>query len=115
LPGANSLIPSLIASGLNIENFYYFGWLSPKKEIRKHELRKLKNIRELIIIMETPYRLSRLLTDIIVNFGKEKHIVLAYKLTMPEEKILRDSVQNILKIVDNEQLKGEFVLLINNR
>ena len=38
LPGANSLIPTLISSGLNIEKFFYYGWLSPKKEIRKQEL-----------------------------------------------------------------------------
>lgn len=115
LPGANSLLPALISSGLNIEKFYHFGWLSPKKEIRRKELRKLKNIRELIVIMETPYRLKRLLEDIIKNFTPSQHIVLAYKLTMPEEKIFRDTVSNILKIVEQKNLKGEFVLLLDNR
>ncbi|MCB0732395.1 MAG: 16S rRNA (cytidine(1402)-2'-O)-methyltransferase [Ignavibacteriae bacterium] len=115
LPGANSLLPTLISSGLNIEKFYHFGWLSPKKEIRRQELRKLKNIRELIVIMETPYRLKRLLEDIIKNFTPSQHIVLAYKLTMPEEKVFRDTVSNILKIVEQKNLKGEFVLLLDNR
>ncbi|MCB9258265.1 MAG: 16S rRNA (cytidine(1402)-2'-O)-methyltransferase [Ignavibacteriales bacterium] len=115
LPGANSLLPTLISSGLNIEKFYHFGWLSPKKEIRRQELRKLKNIRDLIVIMETPYRLKRLLEDIIKNFTPSQHIVLAYKLTMPEEKIFRDTVSNILKIVEQKNLKGEFVLLLDNR
>ncbi|MCB9208625.1 MAG: 16S rRNA (cytidine(1402)-2'-O)-methyltransferase [Ignavibacteriales bacterium] len=115
LPGANSLLPTLISSGLNIEKFYHFGWLSPKKEIRRQELRKLKNIRDLIVIMETPYRLKRLLEDIIKNFAPSQHIVLAYKLTMPEEKIFRDTVANIIKIVEQKNLKGEFVLLLDNR
>ena len=86
LPGANSLIPTLISSGLNIEKFFYYGWLSPKKEIRRQELFRLKKIQELIVIMETPYRLKRILADIINNFGPNQQIVLAYKLTMPRRK-----------------------------
>ena len=115
LPGANSLIPTLISSGLNIEKFYHYGWLSPKKEVRRQELNKLKNIKKLIVLMETPYRLRRILEDIVKHFGANQHIVLAYKLTMHEEKIFRDSASNILKEVQKKNLKGEFVLLVDNR
>lgn len=115
LPGANSLIPTLISSGLDIEKFYHYGWLSPKKEIRRQELHKLKYLKELIVIMETPYRLKRLLEDIIKNFSPQQQIILAYKLTMPEEIILRDSVQRVYKYVEKNNLKGEFVLLLDNR
>jgi 16S rRNA (cytidine1402-2'-O)-methyltransferase len=115
LPGANSLLPTLISSGLDIEKFYHYGWLSPKKEIRRQELRKLKSIRELIVIMETPYRIKRILEDIIQHFSPNQQIVLAYKLTMPEERVFRDSVSAVLKEVERKSMKGEFVLLLDNR
>ena len=115
LPGSNSLIPALISSGLDIEKFYHAGWLSPKKEIRKQELFKLKKIRELIVIMETPYRLRRLIEDIVNSFGPNQTIVLDYKLTMPEEYIFRGSAQKILAEIEKKNLKGEFVLLVDNR
>lgn len=115
LPGANSLLPALISSGLNIEKFYHYGWLSPKKEIRKQELFRLKKNRNLIILMETPYRLKRILEDILKTFGPNQKVVLAYKLTMPEETIIRNSVQKVLNIVKRNNLKGEFVLLVDNR
>ena len=115
LPGANSLIPTLISSGLDIEKFFHYGWLSPKKEIRKQELFRLKKIKELLVLMETPYRLKRILEDIIKSFNPQQQIVLAYKLTMPEECIFRDSAQKILKEVEKKNLKGEFVLLVDNR
>lgn len=115
LPGANSLLPALVSSGLDIEKFYHAGWLSPKKEIRKQELFKLKKIRELIVIMETPYRLKRLIEDIVSSFGPNQNIVLAYKLTMPEEYIYRGSAANVLKEIIRKNLKGEFVLLVDNR
>jgi 16S rRNA (cytidine1402-2'-O)-methyltransferase len=115
LPGASSLMPALISSGLNIEKFFYYGWLSPKKEIRKQELHQLKKNHELIVFMETPYRIKRILEDIIKNFGPQQHIVLAYKLTMPEEKLFRGSATNVLNEVEKKNLKGEFVLMIDNR
>ena len=115
LPGANSLIPTLISSGLDFEKFYHYGWLSPKKEIRKQELYRLKKRKELIVIMETPYRLKRILADILNHFGENQKIVLAYKLTMDEENIFRGSVKKILNLVEQKKLKGEFVLLVDNR
>lgn len=115
LPGANSLVPALVSSGLYIENFYYYGWLSPKKDLRINQLKKLKNIREIIVILETPYRLQKLLNDIALTFGDQQYIVLAYKISMPEEKIFRGTVSSILKIAKKENLKGEFVLILDNR
>jgi len=115
VPGASSILSALVGSGFEINNFYYYGWLSPKKEIRREQLFKLKSFRELIILMETPYRLKALLTDIKKVFGKNKNVVVAYKLTQDGEKFLRDSVEKILNIVEKEGMKGEFVLLIDNR
>ncbi|MBK8944495.1 MAG: 16S rRNA (cytidine(1402)-2'-O)-methyltransferase [Ignavibacteriae bacterium] len=115
LPGANSLIPALVSSGLDIEKFYYYGWLSPKSEIRKNEFHKLKKLHELIIILETPYRLKRILTDVISYFGANQKIVLAFNLTMEDEQIFRNSASKILKIITEKNLKGEFVLLLDNR
>ena len=115
LPGASSLMPALTASGLDIEKFYYYGWLSPKKDIRRKELLRLKNIKELIVLLDTPYRLKTLLTDVLKILGANKHCVLAFELTMKTEKFYRGSVSKILSIAEKRNLKGEFVLLVDNR
>ena len=115
VPGANSLLPALVGSGLDFEKFYYYGWLSPKKEIRRQELNHLKKKKDLIVLMETPYRLQKILADTSNTFGGKTKAVLAYKLTMPEEKFYRGSLETIAKEADKKKLKGEFVLLIDNR
>ena len=115
IPGANSLLPALSASGIDIEKFYYYGWLSPKKEIRKKELLQIKNLKEVIIILDTPYRLKTLLTDVVKFLGKNAKIVLAFNLTMEDEKFFRGYADEILNIVEKNNLKGEFVLIIDNR
>lgn len=115
IPGANSLIPALTGSGLDFEKFFYYGWLSPKKEERRDELFKLKNLREVIVLLDTPYRLKALLADIIKVFGPNTKIVVAFDLTLKNERFFRDSAANVLSIVEKNNLKGEYVLIINNK
>jgi 16S rRNA (cytidine1402-2'-O)-methyltransferase len=115
VPGANSLLSALIVSGLDFEKFYFYGWLSPKKEKRRRELNSLRTRRELIVLMETPYRLERILEETVKTFGGNTKGVLAYKLTMPEEKVFRGSLKSLLEEAKRKKLKGEFVLLIDNR
>ena len=115
VPGASSIMPALVGSGFQIEKFYYAGWLSPKKDIRRKELMRLKGIKELIVLMETPYRLTQLLTDVSKIFGAKIKICVAFDLTLPNEKFYRGFAIEILKTVSEKKLKGEFVLIINNR
>lgn len=115
IPGANSLLPALTGSGLKFEKFYYYGWLSPKKWERRKELFKLKSIKEVIVLLDTPYRLKTLLSDVIKVLGKNIPIVLAYELTMKNEKYFRGTAQEIFNLAEKENLKGEFVLLLDNK
>jgi len=115
VPGANSLLPALVGSGYDFEKFYYYGWLSAKKDIRRKQLLDLKRIKEVIVLMDTPYRLKRLLSDVVNIFGNATPVVLAFKLTMKDEKYYRGSAQKVLNIAEKNNLKGEFVLIVNNR
>jgi 16S rRNA (cytidine1402-2'-O)-methyltransferase len=115
IPGANSMMAALVGSGFNLDKFYYAGWLSPKNEIRKKELVRLKSIKELLILMETPYRLKTIISDISKVFNSSTQICIAFDLTLPTEKYFRGSISSLLKIVEENKIKGEFVLLIDNR
>jgi 16S rRNA (cytidine1402-2'-O)-methyltransferase len=115
IPGANSLLPALTGSGFDTEQFYFAGWLSPKKEIRRKQLFDLKRINEIIILMDTPYRLKTLLADVVKILGKNIRISLAYQLTMRNENFYRGTAAEILQIAEKQNLKGEFVLVLNNK
>ncbi|MFO7444873.1 MAG: 16S rRNA (cytidine(1402)-2'-O)-methyltransferase [Ignavibacteriaceae bacterium] len=115
VPGASSLLPALTASGMDFEKFYYYGWLSPKKDIRKQQLLKLKNIHETIILLDTPYRLKSLLIDVVKYLGKNIRVVLAYQITMKNERFYRGTAEEVLNTAEKNNLKGEFVLVLNNK
>jgi 16S rRNA (cytidine1402-2'-O)-methyltransferase len=115
VPGANSLLPALIGSGFDIEKFYYYGWLSPNKDKRRQQLFKIKNIKELIVILDTPYRIRQLMTDVVRILGKNLRAVIAFQLTMEGERYYRGTTADLLQIAEDKKLKGEFVLIIENK
>lgn len=114
VPGASSLLPALVGSGLDFEKFFYYGWLSPKKDIRRQELFKLKQMKYVIVILDTPYRLKALLADVVKVMGKNMPAILAFELTKKDERFYRGSADDILKTAEQKNLKGEFVLIVDN-
>ena len=114
VPGASSLLAALIGSGMDFEKFYYYGWLSPKKDVRRKQLLDLKRIKQTIVLMDTPYRLKSLMEDIVKILGANIPCVLAFELTKEREKFYRGNAGNILACVEKENLKGEFVVILNN-
>ena len=115
VPGVSSLLTALVGSGLDFEKFYYYGWLSPKKDVRRKQLLDLRKRRETIVLMDTPYRLKTLMEDVVKLLGSNIPCVLAFELTKEEEKFYRGNAGNILSIVEKENLKGEFVLIFRNQ
>ena len=115
LPGASSILPALISSNFDIEKFYYYGWLSPKKDVRRKELLNLKRIKETIVLLDTPYRLKAVLSDISKILGSKVNLVVAFQLTMKTEEFLRGEVSKVLEQVEKRNLKGEYVIIINNK
>lgn len=110
--GANSVIASIVLSGFDISRFYYAGFLSPKSEIRKKEFQNIKYLKRTIVLMEAPYRLKAILHDIRDIFVHRK-IFVAFDLTMKSEKKFRGTASEILETIGEDNLKGEFLILID--
>lgn len=115
VPGASSLLPALIVSGFSIAQFLYYGWLSPKKDRRRAELKQLQRERRTIVLMDTPYRLLSLLRDLAETFGESRRICLAYNLTMPDERVFHGTAVELARQIAARPLKGEFVIVVDSR
>lgn len=112
IPGASSLLPALVLSGFPIDTFAFYGFLSPKRNRRIAELKQLLGERRTFVLMDTPYRLVALMRDIAEVFGDGRRLCIAVNLTMPEERILRGSASELYRRVEKENLKGEFVIVV---
>jgi len=112
VPGASSLCAALIVSGFSIDKFLFYGLLSPKKEIRRKELRQLKNETRTVILLDAPYRLIPLLEEIVAVLGLDRELCVAYDLTMPTEDIQHGTAKRMLDYWKTKNRKGEFVIMI---
>lgn len=115
IPGASSLMPALTVSGFSIDQFLFYGWLSPKKERRRAELRQLMQEKRTIVLMDTPYRLVPLLRDLAETFGAARRICIAFNLTLPDEQIFYGTATDLYKKFSDKEMKGEFVIVIEGR
>jgi len=114
--GANSVFAALASSGFDTSRFFYSGFLSPKKEIRRNELQSLRYLKEPFILLDTPYRLNTLLSDL-AEFFPERNAIVGFNLTMDDEVIFRGNINGILNEISlkagDKKLKGEFVIIID--
>lgn len=97
LIGPSSILLALMASGLNGQHFAFHGYLpiqtkDTAKAIREYEKEsRLKNQTQIFI--ETPYRNSALLANLIRNLMPETRLCLAVDITGPEEFIVTKPVK----------------------
>ena len=112
LPGANALIPAIIMSGMNPQPFVFYGFLNSKSSKQLEELKKLENIEYSIIFYEAPHRLKNTLGNISQVFGNP-NISLVREISKLHEEVIRDNIDNIIKICDT--LKGEFVIVVEGK
>ncbi len=111
LPGANALIPALIASGVNPLPFMFYGFLNAKKSKREKELENLKNYPVTIIFYEAPHRIIEMLMSVEKIFG-ERRIAIAREISKIHEEIYRGSVHDVLEELEKQEIKGEFVVVV---
>lgn len=115
-PFANSVVLALALSGFNHSEFHFAGFLPREKDKRKQKLANIYNgKKETTIIMDTPYRLKRLIEELKVlenGSSKRRQAFLALDLNSSSEELLRgDAHQLFQKLKD---FKREFILILSS-
>jgi len=111
LPGANAALTALIASGIQPQPFYYYGFLQRGKKEKKKELEELSKQTASIILYEAPHRLKETLALLLAGLGNRK-IVLCRELTKKYEEFIRGTISEVLAWAEKGEIRGEFVLII---
>ncbi len=111
IPGACALITALTASGLPTDEFHFVGFLPHKSGQRRNKLESLRTIPGVLIFYESPFRIEKLLGEL-VEVYPERDVVLGRELTKKFEEFLRGKPTALLEIAARRHLKGEFVVLV---
>jgi 16S rRNA (cytidine1402-2'-O)-methyltransferase len=112
IPGANAALSALISSGLSTLSFSFMGFLPRQKKERKAALEAIKYKTETLIFYEAPHRIKETLHEAENILGPTRKVVLARELTKKFEEFIRGTLQEAVIWADNEEIRGEFVLIL---
>ena len=107
LPGPTAFVPALTVSALPPQPFLFYGFLNAKEGKQKKELEKLKAYPFTMIFYESPHRLMTTLKNMKDIFGARR-ISISREISKKFEQTYRGSLEEL----ENIELKGEFVLVV---
>ena len=89
ISGASAFLAALVASGLPTDSFRFSGFLPPKRGQRRAALQAVKNSPRTQVFYEARHRIAEELADMVEVLGKDRHVVIARKVTNLHEEFLR--------------------------
>lgn len=111
LPGATALIPALVCAGLPNDRFCFEGFL-PIKKGRQTRLKELALETRTLIFYESPFRLTKTLSQFAEYFGSERKASVSRELSKKFEETQRNSLENLVKYYTEKPAKGEIVIIV---
>lgn len=113
VPGACALISALTSSGLPTDEFHFAGFLPHKSGQRRKRLETLKLLPGTLALYESPYRIEKLI-DELIDIMPDRQTVFARELTKKFEEIIRGTPAEVKQKLAGRSIKGEFVVLISS-
>ncbi len=111
VPGPTAFVSALVMSGMPSKGVIFEGFLSAKTTEREKRLLELKDCKETIVFYEAPHKLLRTLEHILRVFG-DRDISVSREITKKFEETLRGKISEIIDHFNNNNPRGEFVLVV---
>ena len=113
IPGASAFATLISAAGSGGKTLIFEGFLSPKPGRRRSRLKELLATGDAVIIYESPFRITKLLSDI-ADIDSERRVVVGRELTKLHEEIISGSASELQEdFSGRESIKGEFAIFIS--
>lgn len=111
LPGATAFVPALVDSGLPCDRFVFLGFL-PHKKGRQTAIRNLVEENRTMIIYESPFRLVKLLEELIEVLGEERKVSVSREISKLHAETARGTLAEVLAHFQSKEVKGEIVVVL---
>ncbi|MBD3359938.1 MAG: 16S rRNA (cytidine(1402)-2'-O)-methyltransferase [Candidatus Buchananbacteria bacterium] len=111
IPGPSAVVSALSISGLPTDKFIFYGFL-PHKKGKEKILQEIINNKFTSVFYESTHRILKTLNKL-QELGLTKQVVICRELTKKFETVYRGTIDEVLKQLNNDTIKGEFVVIIN--
>jgi 16S rRNA (cytidine1402-2'-O)-methyltransferase len=112
IPGPSAFASLVSVSGFGGRAVLFEGFLSPKPGRRRGRLKELLERGESFLVYESPFRVTKLLTDI-EELAPEANVLVGREMTKIHEEFLEGTAGEIRGILEaRPKIQGEFAVLI---
>lgn len=112
LPGASAFMTAALLSGLPLRPLYFEGFLPPKSAARLKRLQEIAGVEATLIFYEAPHRIEKILHEIHQVFP-DSPVALVKEISKLHETVHRGKAGELLKKMNQINMKGEWVVLID--
>jgi 16S rRNA (cytidine1402-2'-O)-methyltransferase len=113
VPGPSAVSAALAGSGLPTDSFFFAGFLSSRRGLRRKRLQELARIPATLVFYEAPHRLLASLGDMADILGA-RMACMARELTKIHEEWLRGPLPELLaELSSRPQILGEITLVVD--
>ena len=108
MPGVSALATLISVAGIYLDKFLFLGFL-PHKKGRATLLNEINESKIPVILYESVHRINKLLDSL----DQDRYIILGRELTKKFETIYRGKVSEVIIKLNEDKVKGEFVVIID--
>ena len=112
IPGPSAVIASLSASGLPTDKFSFLGFLPKSQGKRAEILKEFGKLDSTLVIYESPFRVIKLLQEILDTLG-DREVCLACEITKMFEKFERARASELINKLSTQKIRGEYTVLVS--
>src|SRR6185437_9657535 len=115
VPGASALLAALVASGIDVDRFTFFGFLPRKGRERTQAVDAVIELAHTAVLYEAPGRVGDTLAELERRGAGEREVVVARELTKQFEEMRRGTVGELARYYADAPPRGEVVLVLAGR
>lgn len=114
VPGVSALGAAISIAGAGFDRFIFLGFL-PHKKGRQTMLKEIMASKHPVVLYESKHRIVKLLEELVTVNDDNLQVMVARELTKMHESFYQGTPRAVLESLnqDPNNLKGEFVVLIN--
>ncbi len=111
VPGPSAVLAALVTSGLPTNRFLFEGFLPKKPGKRRKRLETLRELDATLIFFESPYRLVKLLEEMVGILG-DRQAAVARELTKKFEETKTGTLTGLAQHYSAHPPKGEITVVV---
>ncbi len=112
IPGASALLAALVASGLDVDRFTFFGFLARTGNERRTTLDEISTLRHTAVLYEAPNRVAETLAELEGAGNGSRKAAVAREMTKQYEEVRRGTVAELRAYYEEHPPRGEVVVVL---